>query len=167
MAITDYTSYREVRTACGLTLHDISDDMLGDNLFSDSLYVSLNAVTLPDSDPGPGSLSSRFAEIVAKDEASRTDKEKLLLSLTRLFSTYTVASEVCTSLSLTAAKLRSDGKTVDSRFSTDLAFSSVKRAVAEKASFYRAAIENINDTVVKSYDLITVVKPEVDVVTNE
>ena len=60
MDITFYTSYREIRTACGLTQHDISDAMLGDDMFSNELYVALSDVILPDTDPGPGSLIDRL-----------------------------------------------------------------------------------------------------------
>lgn len=167
MAITDYTSYRQIRTVCGLTEHDISDEMLGDPVFEDGLYISMLDVVLPDTAPGPGTLPTRFAEISADSDDIRTDKEKLLLVLTRLFATYSVANDVCSSISLTAAKLRSDGKTVDSRFSTDLAITSVRKSVAEKLALYRSAIQNINDDVSVDYGLISVVKPSVDVVTNE
>lgn len=167
MAITDYTSYREVRTACGLTEHDISDVMLGDSLFSDELYVAMLDITLPDVDPGPGDLATRFDEISAIAENLRTDKEVHLLVLTRLFSTYLVASVVCKSISLSAAKLRSDGKTVDSRFSTDLALSLVRDSIFNSVVKYKRGIENINSSDPATYELITVVKPTTDVVTNE
>ena len=167
MVITDYTSYREVRTACGLTEHDVSDTMLSDNLFADALYLAMSEITLPDVDPGPGTIATRFAEISVKESPLQTDKEKLLVVLTRLFATYLVASELCKSISLSAAKLRSDGKTVDSRFSTDLAFSSVRAGVFSTLAKYKLAIENISDTAALSYGLITVVKPTTDVVTNQ
>ena len=167
MAVTDYTSYREVRTACGLTEHDISDAMLGDPMFDDELTIAMSEVTLPSEDPGPGSLAARFAEISSEAEGSRTDKEKLLLVLARLFALNVVASVVCRSISLTAAKLQSDGKTVNSRFSTDLALKLVRDSIYSALAKYKLAIEDINNSASTSYDLITVVKPTTDVVTNE
>lgn len=167
MEITDYTSYREVRTACGLTEHDISDAMLGDPLFSNELYLQLDEVELPETDPGPGNLIDRFAEIEAAVDITRTAKEKKLVILTKLLATYIVAGVVCKSISLTAAKSRSDGKTVDTRFSTDLALTLTPSSVYSAIAKYKRAIENINDTMVTDYSLLTVVSPETDVVTNE
>lgn len=167
MDVTYYTSYREVRTACGLTQHDISDDMLSDQMFENELYVALTSVTLPDEDPGPGTLIDRFAEINGTAEASRTDNEKLLLALTRLYSTYVLANLVCKSIPMLAAKMRTDGKTSDARFSTDLVIKSVQKNVLDKLASYKRQIENITGSDPITYRLFKVVPPATDVVTNE
>lgn len=167
MDITFYTSYREVRTACGLTSHDISDAMLGDKMFSSELYVALSGITLPDEAPGPGTLIDRYTEITVDDPSNRTDKENLLLALTNLFATYVLANLVCKSISMLAAKMRTDGKTSDARFSTDLVLTSIKENVVDKLASYKRQIENIAGTDPITYQFLTVVSPETDVVTNE
>lgn len=165
MPITDYTSYDEVRSACGLSTDDLPDETLALEMYDNALDLRLGDVTLPDDPPGPGDLATRFAEIKALDESARTTLEQKLYNLTRLYATYAVAVEVATSLSMRAAKSISDSKTTLVRFSPESTYEIVIDKLNDLMSTTRESIENIVDSSVDVSEYVVVVSPDTDPVT--
>ena len=165
MPITDYTSYDEVRSACGLSTDDLPDETLALEMYDNALDLRLGEVTLPDDPPGPGDLATRFAEIKALDESARTTLEQKLYNLTRLYATYAVAVEVATSLSMRAAKSISDSKTTLVRFSPESTYELVIDKLNDLMSTTRESIENIVDSSVDVSEYVVVVSPDTDPVT--
>jgi len=165
MPITDYTSYDEVRSACGLSTDDLPDETLALEMYGNALDLRLGEVTLPDDPPGPGDLATRFAEIKALDESARTTLEQKLYNLTRLYATYAVAVEVATSLSMRAAKSISDSKTTLVRFSPESTYELVIDKLNDLMSTTRESIENIVDSSVDVSEYVVVVSPDTDPVT--
>lgn len=168
MNIIDYTSYAEIRTVCGVSAKELSDDELALELYNNVLDLALAEITLPDDvDPGPGPLSVRYAAIKITPLSGRTIKQQKLYNLTRMFATYTVAHEVATSLSMKAPKAIGDGKASLVRFAPEATFQDVIEAISRKLDEVRYRIENINATAVVSQTLFTAVKRETDPVTGE
>ena len=163
MAITDYTSYDEVRAACGLNSDDISDATLSLELYWNALSLQLGSVDLPDDPPGPGPLASRFLVIKAKDPATRTVEEQKLYDLTRKFSAVAVALEI--PLSLTAAKSLSDSKTTQVRFSPESAYQDVREVLVDTLESLKDDLENIVSGEEDYFQYLSVISPESDPVT--
>lgn len=164
MLITDYTSYAEVRSVIGLSTDELTDTQLALEVYANSLELYLGTVTLPTEAPGPGPLSTRFLEIKGTAVGERTTKEQLLYALTRLLSTYVVASEVAISLSMTAPKMISDSKVSLTRFAPEATFRDVATAIRYRVSELKGRIEDINITTAASLPYMTAVVPSFDVV---
>jgi hypothetical protein len=165
MELTDYTSYAEIRAVIGLSSSELSDDLLKLELYSNVLEMALDAVVLPTETPGPGPLKSTFIDIAETVPAARTDKEQLLYSLTRLYSTYVVAAEVAISLPMAAPKMISDSKASLTRFSPEATFRDVVNGILARASELKGKIENINISTASSLPLLSAIPPAVDRVT--
>ena len=164
MPITDYTSYAEIRTTCGVSEKELPDTELALELYNNVLELALAEVALPDEEPGPGPLDTRYLAIKALPE--KTALQKKLYNLTRMFATYTVSLEVCTSLSMKAPKSIGDGKASLVRFSPEATFQDVIEAITKKLDEVRYRIENINASAVVSLPTMLAVKPAYDPVTN-
>jgi hypothetical protein len=163
MSIVDYTSYAEIRTTCGVSEKELPDTELALEIYNNVLDLALAEVILPAEEPGPGPLDTRYLAIKAR---VRTPLQKKLYNLTRMFATYTVSLEVCTSLSMKAPKSIGDGKASLVRFSPEATFQDVIVAITKKLDEVRYRIENINAPAVASLPTMLVVKPARDPVTN-
>ncbi len=167
MDITDYTSYKAVRTTVGLSSDELPDALLGEEIYQNVLELALNDVELPDTTPGPGPLDVTFITIRDTEESNRTEVEQKLYNLTRLFSTYSVALEVVVSLSMRAPKTVSDSKASLIRFSPESTYQLVIDEIKGRVADLKSKIENINETTVSTFALLKVVNPAVDPVTGE
>ena len=165
MVITDYTSYAEVRSTCGLSTDELPDSELALEMYANSLALALDDVSVPDDAPGPGPLSTRYLEIEAIAEGSRTTKEQKLYNLTRLFSTYAVALEVVTALAMKAPKSISDSKASLVRFSPESVYRDAIDRITEKFDDVKSRIENINSDTITAFNFLKVVNPATDRVT--
>jgi len=164
--ITDYTTYADVRAACGLSSDELSDTQLALALYADTLSLAMADVVLPAEEPGPGPLETRYAAL--KLIVTPTAPQIKLLALTRRFATYVVAHEVYNTLPITAPKTVSDSKTILTRFSSDATFLQAMKNVADTLSAIKFDIENINATsLMGNIDLLRVVNRATDVVTNQ
>lgn len=128
MALSDYTTFADVRAALSVSDDELEDATLGLALFEDNLLVELSDIH--------ADLTTQFATVSAIAEASQTAAQKHFLRVTRLFSTYSVANQVCTSLGLLAPKDIGDGKALSSRFA-DSPYRDTKKDVREKYDLYR------------------------------
>lgn len=165
MDITDYTSYNEVRTTVGLSVDELPDTVLAEEIYANALELALGDIDLPDEAPGPGPLSTRYPEIKTIDKTLRTTKEQKLYNLSRMFSTYAVALEVVVSLSMRAPKTVSDSKASLVRFSPEATYTIVIDEIKGKLDDLKSKLENINETAVTSLSYMRVVEPAVDPVT--
>lgn len=165
MILTDYTTYAEIRSTCGLSSDELPDSVLANELYINVLDLALADVELPTEEPGPGPLADRFLVIKAIAEASRTTAQQKLYNLTRLFSTYAVALEVVVSLSMRAPKSVSDSKASLVRFSPESTYELVIDAIRKKLDDLKGMIEGINATTVTTLPYLNVVNPATDPVT--
>lgn len=133
MALTDYTSYAEVRSVLG-----VEDDELTDGILSLDLYASGLLTELEEVDTG---LPTDFATVAAIDPASnRTAAQRRFYDATRNFATYGVAFQLSTSLPMFGPKEISDSKSLVSRF-TDSPYKETNRMVKEKYDQWKARLE--------------------------
>jgi hypothetical protein len=165
MVITDYTSYDEIRSACGLSADDLPDATLSLEMYANTLAIRLGEVSLPSVPPGPGDLAARFIEIKTLDESVRTELEQKLYDFTRLYATYAVAVEVATSLSMRAPKSVSDSKSTLVRFSPESTYELVVEKLTGLLSSTKKLIENIAGSSTDVSDYFAVLSPDKDVVT--
>lgn len=165
MDITDYTSYNAIRYTIGLSYDELPDATLADEIYQNVLSLATLEVTLP-SVLGAGTFSVIFAAITAIAEASRTVPQQKFYDLARLFATYVVADEVCTSLSM-SIKMIGDSKSSITRFSPEAAFKDTVKAIKEKLLSIKAQIEGIGSTTVTSLPYSYVIVPDIDPITGE
>ena len=167
MDITNYITFDEVRTTCGLSTDELPDTELRLEIYQNVLSLALTGVELTDELPGPGPLDTRFIEIKAIKESSRTALEQRLYDLTRVFCIYTIALEVVVSLSMKAPKAISDSKATLTRFSPESAYKDVIERIEGVLKETRGKIEEIVTTTVNALIFSRVVTPATDVVTGE
>jgi hypothetical protein len=160
--LTDFTSYDEVRLVVGLSKIELTDTDLGAELFMNHLQRSLRSVISPE--PFTGNLETEFTTVKAIPVGTRTVIQQELYNLTRLYSTYLVAYQVCTALPM-MPKAHSDGKRSLTRFSPEAVFKDTKKNIENQLRSIGKAIRGIGSTTEESFNLLLVVKPAVDVVT--
>jgi hypothetical protein len=107
LSLTDYTSEDQVRAALGVSEFELEDGTINLEVYTTGLKEDLYEV-----DPG---LVSRYEEVSALDEEARTPQQARFYSLTRLFSTYSVARQLGGALSMFAPKTLGDSKASFSR----------------------------------------------------
>jgi hypothetical protein len=164
MDITDYTSYDEVRLTVGLSSKELTDAELAEEIYANILSLGFNSVPVP-SALGAGTYAAIFAALPA--ESSRTAVQQNFYDLTRMFATYTVAYEVCVSLSMRAPKMIADSKSSLTRFSAEATFRDVVSRISAKLAEIKASIEDLGSSTVTSLPYSYVIVPDVDVVTGE
>jgi len=165
MDILDFTTYNAIRNTVGLSVDELPDATLADELYANVLSLATLEVTLPSS-LGAGTFSSIFADIVSIAEASRTTAQQKFYDMARLYATYVVADEVCTSLSM-SIKMIGDSKSSITRFSPEAAFKDTIKAIKEKLLSIKAQIEGIDSTSITSLPYSYVIVPDIDPVTGE
>lgn len=162
MILTDYTTYNEIRAALGVSDDELDDATLALNVYSAGLEEDLFDVS--------PSMISTFTEINEKDEGDRSDKERRVLSLTRLFATYSVAKQLGTALPMFSPKSMSDGKASMSRFSGE-PYKDVLKGLSEQYDLFRGrlvkALEDLSSSVgiVTDRTMIRIAVPAFDPVT--
>ena len=167
MQITDYMTYQEVRTVCGLSSDELSDTELAAPIYVNSLSLAMASVELPDEEPGPGPLKTRFDAIKLIEEASRTAAQQKLYDLARIYFVYAVARETCMSLAAKMPKSVSDGKVSITRFSPESVYRDVVQALSDRLNSLKTSIERINESTSFVQSFMKVASPSIDVVTDE
>lgn len=166
IALTEYTSYAEVRAVLGVSVYELPDDTLALDMFSRGLQSRLRAVT-GTFGATTGSLITIFDVLFA--EASPTDDEEDMMFLIQQYALYVVAEACLTGLSLFALKTESDGKTTQSRFSAEATFKDVAMAVRQQLNSLSAQLdESLTGTAATSaLPLLSRAEPDIDRVTGE
>jgi hypothetical protein len=119
MALTDYTTYVEVRATLGVSDKELTDVTLSLDMYGHALVADLEDIGL--------NLPTDFATVLGMNEDERTGAQQRFYSAVRLFSPYAVAVQLASSLPLFAPKSLTDGKAGFSR---------------DANSPYKTAIEN-------------------------
>lgn len=144
--LTDYTTYNDVRAALGVSEEDIPDDVLGLNLYGDTLTQEFEEISL--------TLESTYISTIALP--TPTDIEVRFISACSLFAAYSVAKQLTAAMPLFAAKQVTDGKAQVSRFDNPY-----KDVIAQVTAQY----EKARSRLVAAYGLIisvtTVTTPKV------
>lgn len=162
MALTDYTTYDEIRASLGVSSDEIEDTTLGLAMYSDYLDLELDDI---DSD-----IASQFTTVKAIAEGSRTAAEARFYKATTLFAVYAVARQLTVSLPLFSPKDISDGKATLGRYADSPYRETIKRVKDEYEKFrvrLKDTFDALNATtttpVTRSY--MGVSSPDTDVVT--
>lgn len=113
LAVTDFTTFDEVRAALGVSDEEVSDITLGLPMYGNHLSMELDEL----SDTVGTSVTSAFKTVINLAPAARSDAQRKVYASTRLFATYAVARHLGTSLAMVGPKSISDGKAVLTRFS--------------------------------------------------
>lgn len=111
MAISDYTSFEDVRAALGVSSDELDDTTLSLPLYEYSLKARLREIDT--------TVTTVYATLVDVTLTSLTDSQKNLKEAVYLFSTYAVALQLTVSLPLFSPKEISDGKSMQSRYTQD------------------------------------------------
>ncbi len=107
--LTDFTSYDEIRSLLGVNDDELSDNVLGLNLYLFAFYGEAKDIG--------GSAVGDFLTIKAVAEGSRTPEQQEFFQTFLVFSSYAVAKELIPSLPLFSPKNITDGKAGLSRYS--------------------------------------------------
>ena len=166
IAVTDYTSYAEIRAALGVSSYELPDATLALPMYAQYLQLRLRETTGTFSET-TGSLIDIFEALDA--EGFPTDAEEDFFLLIKQFATYTVAEACLSGLSLLAMKTESDGKTTQTRFSAEATFKDVAMNVRQTLNSLAAQIEQAltGAASTASLPMLNRVPPAIDVVTNE
>lgn len=108
MVITDYTSYAEVRSVLGVSTKELLDATL-----SLPAYLAMLEMSLTDINP---LAFQRTQEIFAIDVGSRTALQATFFKTVQVYSMYTMARLLATSLPMFAVQKITDGKAEFDRF---------------------------------------------------
>ena len=119
MALTDYTTFNDIRAVLGVTTDDLEDSTL-----SLDVYVFDLEAELDDLEPSP---HAAYKELREQDPDTMSDNERRFFQAVRLFSTYSVGKQLLTSLPMFAPKEHSDGKSSMTRFALDPYKETIKR----------------------------------------
>lgn len=112
MALTDFTTYDDIRAALGVSSEEIEDATLSLALYEYGLISDLE-----DIEP-TGALRSEFATVAAIDPGDRTDVQSRFYQAMVMFSTYAVAKHLTTALPLFSPQDHTDGKAGFSRYAS-------------------------------------------------
>lgn len=128
MALADYTSFHEVRAALGVSDEELSDATLSLPMYEVSLLAEMREIS--------ATFRSQYATAHLKVPADRSEEETWFIQTARLFSTYSVARHLLSTLPLFSPKEISDGKAHQTRYSTD-PYKATISAVKEQYERYR------------------------------
>lgn len=162
MALTDFTSYDDVRAAIGVSDEEISDETLGLPVYEQALLVEFDDIDL--------NLRSTFQVTVSKD--TPTEAEKRFIRACKLFSTYAVAQQLAASLPMFAPKSLGDGKASMSRFA-DSPYRDTVRKICTLFDKYKVHLSdallklNSGSFVATPRNLVAISGLDTDPVTNE
>ena len=108
VALTDYTTYADIRAVLGVSDDELEDGTLALDLYSDYLTMELEDIHLD--------LPTEFTTVSAISEGSRTAAQQRFFQATKLFAPYAVANQLGSSLPMFGPKDISDGKATVGRF---------------------------------------------------
>ena len=109
MALSDFTSFEDVRAALGVTEDELSDTTLDLRLYEYTLKADLERVD--------ANLVGNYTAALALPNPNTAQIR--LVESTKVFSTYAVARHLLAALPMFAFKEVTDGKASDTRFALD------------------------------------------------
>ena len=135
MALTDYTTYDDIRAALGVSDEEIDDGVLALSLYEQNLVAELEDISLD--------IISDYKD--AKADNARDEDTERFYQTTRLFSTYRVALHLTSSLPLFSPKDIADGKATMSRYA-DSPYKMVIEQVKQLADRYRKRLTSVYES---------------------
>lgn len=108
MAIEDYTTPDEVRSALSVNDTELPDEEVQLPMVEQRLQLRLYEIN--------ELLETRYAEIKAIPEGTRTANQKKFFAAASLLNTYAVAMDYCPTLGTMMTRILSDGKASQERF---------------------------------------------------
>jgi len=161
IAVTDYTSYAEIRAVLGVDSLELSDTTLALTIYSAALHRALRGFT----DDSGKSLAAYYDDI---NPLSMTDDEEAIYYTIKEYATYIVAESCCSGLSMFALKSDSDGKAAQSRFGAESTFKDVVKNIRIRLAGLTGTLDSLlGGTAESAVPGLTVVPPNIDLVTNE
>ena len=161
IAVTDYTTYADIRAVLGVDAIELPDSTLALSVFSAALQRAVRGFV----DDSGTTLASRYD---ALDPQSMTDDEEAIYDSIREFATYVVAEVCCQSISMFALKSDSDGKASQSRFSSEATFKDVVKNIRIRLAGLTGELDVLlGGTSVSTVPGLTAVSPSTDLVTNQ
>lgn len=109
MALTDYTTYNDIRAVLGVSDEELEDTTLALEVYSVNLSKEMRGVH--------AQTVTQYTTISGKVVGDRTAAEQQFYEQCRLFAVYAVAKQCLSSLPLFSPKDISDNKAAMSRFS--------------------------------------------------
>lgn len=165
MALQDYTTFEDIRAALGVSEDEIEDATLSLSLYEFSLSADIRSVSL--------TLTADYATVSSKQPSERTNDEVVLVECMTLFTTYSVAKHLLTSLPLFSPKEVTDGKASVTRYPTNPYKDTMERVESQYVKFrdalltayaaYKATTASSRTT----RTLLSVSSPSFDPVTGE
>lgn len=160
MALTDYTSYAEIRAAVGVASLEITDKVLGLPLYERLLQFELRDI----------STTIEAAYLALGAEGDLTDPELNFYSAMQVFAAYSVAYRLTDTLEMSAPQKIQDSKTALTRkVDYDDVRLNVARGLSQALTRLVAAYNEIEPTVeptVATFDAMTGVGLGTDPVTD-
>jgi len=163
-AVTTYTTYNDVRAVLGASIYELPDDVLALKVFENALGLILSSVS--------GTLSPDTEERTLEghyeyldDLGSLTDDQAKMVYTIELFATYAVADQLAGSISMSMPKTQADGKSVLTRFSSEATFKVVQTSIKNVLSQLLVEIKELLGIASTDISYLTVVPPDVDLIT--
>lgn len=113
MPLTDYTTFKDIRAALGISAEEIEDETLSLAVYEYGFKVDVEDVD------ATGELLSAYSTVKEKDPGTRTTVETRFFETVSMFATYSVARHLTVALPLFSPKDVSDGKATMSRYAAN------------------------------------------------
>lgn len=162
MALTDYTSYAEIRAVLGVAEDEIDDATLELGVYSLNLLAEFEDIS--------STLLADYAIVALIDAGDRTALQAKLFNAVQLFAPYAVGKQLASSLPIFSPHSITDGKSGFTRY----ADSPYKQAIAECLRQYSANRQRLadayagftsTDTAIPLAPYLTISSPATDPVT--
>lgn len=148
MALTDYTTFDEVRALLGVSDEEIGDETLALPIWSTKLDFALEEIS--------ETLQETLENISSTPEANRTAAQKKLLKVGNLYAAYSVASDLLVSLPMFGFERVTDGKAEIQRFDR---WEDLRNGVAAGLQAMKVKLRLALATVDSAYNLPATIVP--------
>lgn len=156
--LTYIESYDTVRTVCGLNLEELQDSAIALITYRHQLGIALEEIS---GIYAPSEVEQNLQEIFEGDLAT-TDK---MYGYIQLYSIYYVADSLMEAVGLRAYKTMADGKSSITRFSPESAYLSARKNIKAVLDKSRGEINALLGNATTTLELVTVITPDLDLVT--
>ena len=166
MAITDYTTYDDIRAVLGVEDDELLDATIGLSVYENTLSLALAATS------GVLSPSTETRDLAEQYEyisglGSPTDDETQMLLTIENYACYIVAAALASSLPMFAPKIQSDGKSTLTRFASEETYKSAQRGIWEMIAKIKGDFIELFGGTIETGSLLVAVAPDEDLVTGE
>ncbi len=162
--IITYTTYDDVRAVLGVAIEEIPDNVISLKVYENTLTLALSSVSgALDPDTVVRNLTDHYDYLIALE--TPTAIQVKFIQTIEMYATYIVADQLANSISMSAPKTQADGKSVLVRFSSEATFKAVQKAIKNTLGKLSVAIMELLSVTVATAPHLTVVAPDVDLIT--